>query len=276
MDTPTDHIRFSPSFQRLLLLLPILNGLVSIKRIVESFLPPDCYRKDFIQEYLMAKAIRSGINPYLPLPDLAGLWMQAAAPLIPLRHPTPHPPIVGLLSLPLGGFDYRSAALLWLAVELLCLLGAIGLFLRWWGAPVSAATVLFLFGFALGWGPVIEELWLGQLSSCLLLLLLGSWLLIREGGDIRGGVLLGAVVALKLMAWPIVLFLALRRKWNAVLAAGATTALANLAAMVGVGTERRSRLLFPDRPVRGGHLSFARHELFAGDPGPAPFRRLRL
>ena len=70
-------LTLSPGFKRLLLLLAALNGLVGIKRIIESFLAPDIYRKDFVSGYLMAKAMLNGVNPYLPLPELADRWIRS-------------------------------------------------------------------------------------------------------------------------------------------------------------------------------------------------------
>jgi hypothetical protein len=239
METST-NLTFSPGFKRLLSVIAALIGVIGIKRIVESFFAPEIYRKDFIQEYLMAKAILKGVNPYLPLPDLASLCLSVAdynnvANYNVLKHPTPHSPVVGLLSLPLGFLSYEKAAIVWLVFELACLLIAICLVLRWWGKPFKAATAVALLGIALGWMPVIEDLWLGQLGACLLPLLLGAWLALRAERNVLGGALLGGVIALKLMAWPIVIFLALRRKWGGVVAAVVVAVVTNLLAMAALG-----------------------------------------
>jgi Glycosyltransferase family 87 len=68
--------------------------------------------------------------------------------------------------------------------------------------------------------------------------LIGAWLALRSGKAIWGGVLLGCVIALKLIAWPIVIFLVLRRNWRAVGAAGAVVVVANLAAALVMGFDR--------------------------------------
>src|SRR5262245_26055508 len=201
------NIKFSPGFKRILPLISILFCAVGIKRIIESFTHTAIYKKDFIQEYLMAKATINGINPYLPLPDLAAILMNYPGYRV-LPHPTPHPPIVGLLSVPLGFLSYKNAALIWLIFELTCLFASLLLFLRWWKAPLKPARIAILLGFTLGWGPVVESLYIGQLNSCLLLLLLSAWLALRAEKESLGGALLGAAIALKLMAWPIVVFLA--------------------------------------------------------------------
>ena len=231
---PSSNLTFSPGFKRLLFVIAAFNGLIGIKRIVESFFPPDIYRKDFMSPYLMARAIVSGVDPYLPLPELARRLISYPNYSV-LNHPTSHPPFLGLLGLPFGLFSYEKAAIVWLIFELICLLISLLLLLRWWGKPIKAGTVAALFGVALGWAPIVEELWLGQISSCLLLLLIGAWFALRAEKNFLGGAMLGGLIALKLMAWPIVIFLALRRKWNGVIAAFAVAAAANLLAMAVFG-----------------------------------------
>lgn len=228
--------RLSPGLKRLLVLFAIINGLIGIKRSVDSLLPPQLYKKDFVQEYLLAKATLSGVNPYLPMPELAGMFLSGAN-YSELQHPTPHPPGVGLLCLPLAALDYEIAAVLWFFFELACLLASVLLLLRWWGEPVRVGVALALYGLALGWAPVAQDLWFGQLNACLLLLLLLAWLSLRAGKDALGSALLGGMIALKLMAWPVVIFLALRRRWRGVVAAGATTLAAHLVAATMIGSD---------------------------------------
>ncbi len=81
---------------------------------------------------------------------------------------------------------------------------------------------------AISTSPVWTDLILGQLMIPLLLLLSGSWLSLKQSKDRRAGALLGLSLALKLMGLPILLFLAIRRRWGAVLPAVVTVAVANL------------------------------------------------
>src|SRR5262245_10478770 len=168
-------IKLSPGFKRILPYIGLFFCAVGIKRISESFSQPVIYNKDFIQEYLMAKATMNGINPYLPLPDLAAMLMNYPDYQW-LAHPTPHPPIVGMLSIPLGFLSYKNASLIWLIFEMACLFASLIMFLRWWEAPLKPTRIAILFGFTLGWSPVVASLWVGQLNCCLLLLLLSAWL----------------------------------------------------------------------------------------------------
>jgi len=224
--------KFPQTLALLLGIIVIYYNSGSFSRIWQSLSAPVVYWKDCISPYLMAKAILNGVNPYLPLPQLAGQWLSQATPA---DHPTPHPPLVGILSLPLGFLSYEKVALIWLMFELVCLLATLLLFLRWWGASLNPIKVAVLFGLGLLWTPVNEELWQGQFMSFLLLLLVGAWLALRAGKQVLGGVLLGGLIAIKMMAWPIVLFLALRRQWRSAGAAAAVVVTANLLAMAVMG-----------------------------------------
>jgi hypothetical protein len=230
----SDSIGFSSGFKRVVLIIVILNGMIGIKRIVESFSLPEIFRKDFIQEYLLAKAVLNGVNPYLPLPDLAGIWIGSANH-IQLKHPSPHPPTIGLLGLPLGLLSYEKAAIIWLIFELACLMTVMVLVFQKYKVPIKAKNLTIVSVATIGWIPVVEDLWLGQLSICLLLLLTGAWFALRDGKTLLGGGLLGGVITLKLMAWPIVIFLALRCKWNGVIAAASVVIMANLLVMAVIG-----------------------------------------
>ncbi len=230
----TTRLTISPGFRRVLLWLALGNCLVGVMRVVGSFQAPDIYRKDFISVYLLANATRHGINPYLPLPTLTEKWLGYAN-YHSLRHPSPHPPLVALGGLPLSWLSYESAAVVWLMFELFCLLASLWLLLRWWQPPVTKKRLAILSLMLLGWAPLVEDLWYGQFSTSLLLLLLGAWWALRQGKDALGGALLGGMVALKLTAWPIVLFLLVRRCWRGVLSAGAVAALANLLAVAVLG-----------------------------------------
>lgn len=188
----------------------------------------------------MAKAILNGNNPYLPIPELTRLFLsgpdfEGVAAYTELSHPTPHTPIAGLLSLPLGFLSYKTAVVVWFVIELACLLIIARLILRWWNPSAKTTSIILLFFIALGWLPIIEDLWFGQFSIFLLLLLLGAWLALQKKCDVLAGTLLGGMITLKLIAWPIVIYLALRRKWRSTFAAITIIIFANLLAIFFVG-----------------------------------------
>jgi Glycosyltransferase family 87 len=114
-------------------------------------------------------------------------------------------------------------------------LASICLIFHWWGIQLKTGIVLITFSSVLGWTPVIQDLWYGQLNTYLLLLLLCARFALRDGKYIVGGAILGGMIALKLAAWPLVLFLAYRRKWSGVLAAAALVLAAQLLAIIVLG-----------------------------------------
>jgi hypothetical protein len=225
-----DRFLLSAGSKRLLLLLALLASAAGLVWIRASFASPQIYQKDFLSGYLLAKALLSGGNPYLPIQELANLWMPQTN-FTNFNHPSPHTIAIGWLCAPFALLPYESAARAWLVFELGCLLGAIALLLRGFGCAWSWRTGLGALILSLGWAPVMQDLWFGQFSIVLLLLLLWAWLALREGQDWRGGLLLGAMLTLKLTGWPIVLFLLLRRRWQAVTAAGLTVAFFHLLAV---------------------------------------------
>ncbi len=53
----------------------------------------------------MSKALMAGVNPYLPLDQLASLFIGKFSFL---SHPAPHPPFLAILSIPFSGLSSRS------------------------------------------------------------------------------------------------------------------------------------------------------------------------
>ncbi len=214
-----------------------LVGLLSLKLCIEALIPPHVYRKDLIQEYLLARAVLAGVNPYIPLSGLADRFIGPLPnPVFP--HPTPHPPPVAIISLPLGLLTYEQAAVAWLLFEIAGLVVAVHLLLRELGRRPGLLLTLYVGLLVLGWNPFLDDLTVGQLMVPLLVLLILSWRDLRSGRAIRGGVFLGCVVALKLLAWPVVLWLLLRRNWRAAGAALVTVLAANAAAALLMGPDR--------------------------------------
>jgi hypothetical protein len=175
--------------------------------------------KDMQQGYLLAQAMAHGVYPYLPLPELAKVWMPEHL-FLGLPHPTPHPFAVGWLCLPLTPLRFAQAAVVWLLFQLVCLAICIVALLRIVGLNWGWRRVMAVYFLMLGWWPLIVELSWGQLNMCLTILFLGAWRSLREGKDGLGGILLGGMLLVKLAGWPILLWLALRRRWRVVLAAG--------------------------------------------------------
>jgi alpha-1,2-mannosyltransferase len=211
------------------------------------------YHKDFTQPYLMGHALRAGANLYAPIPELAARfdpslnrWLKVSA----------YPPIVAVIGLPFSYLPYFWAVIAWMVFELVCLSLAIVLIVRHFGSRAAATPVLILVLAFISWTPLYIELNLGQLMIPILLLLTLSWLALKAGNDFRAGLLLGIVMAIKLYAWPIALFLLIKGRWRAPLAALIVFIAANGLA---IGLVGKATLL--DYYFRVGGTVFAEYKL---------------
>jgi hypothetical protein len=216
-----------------LLLCALLSGLGGFRLAQISIRPENAPRKDVLQEYVGAEAILAGVNPYQPLPDLRKQFQMESRWSLP--HPTPHTPFLLLLSLPFAFLPYTRAAGIWTFIEGLFLFASFYLLFRWFSASARPWLLALMAWAALGWGHAWEDLIWGQINAVLLLLLVGAWLALRRGREGVGGVLLGIAFSLKLIFWPLVLFLALCRKWVGAVTALAFFAAVNLAAALALG-----------------------------------------
>lgn len=217
---------------RALVSLFMVLGVVTLLTMLRTFVPDMIYRRDFLQEYLLARSVLEGLDPYTPLPELVQ-QLVGEVPVAILPHSTPHPPPVVLLALPLGILSYPWASAIWGVLTLLALVWAVfwqqSIFAGKQGSRIRVLVTTLIW---LGWRPFMEELLYGQMMIVLLFLLVAAWRCIRAGRNFGGGILLGLVFAFKLMAWPILLFFALRKNWKLVSAALATILLLNFGAML--------------------------------------------
>lgn len=227
----------SPGFRALIPYLLVINSLVGLIRIYSSFTFPNLQMKDFIQEFLMAKALLNGEGMYESIPELSRRWIGDEL-VTTLNHPTPHPPVLGILSLPFGFVSYKVSAILWLIIEIICLYAIVWRMLEWWDGKRSVRKCVLIVLAALGWMPLIEELWLGQIGTLLLLLLLSAWMKFETRRDACGGCLLGIAIAIKIFAWPVVAFLLLYRRWKAALSALAAIVTINMCALLILGKDQ--------------------------------------
>lgn len=221
----------------LLILLLIIAGINNLWLAVQSLFPPDVFRKDFLQEYLLAKAAVNGINPYLPLPELAQYFFGTIPESI-WPHPTPHPPPVAILCAPLAILHYQHAASVWLLFEILCIMISVYLILQWWMDRHSSLLwtgIVTIILFA--WAPVYQGIILGQLMSLLTLLMILTWRCLRSDFQFLGGLFLGTSLALKFIGWPVVLFLILGKKWVAASAAVTVLIAWNAVAAMMIGLD---------------------------------------
>jgi arabinofuranan 3-O-arabinosyltransferase len=125
-----------------------------------------------------------------------------------------YPPSALLLLLPLGALGIAWAGRLFFVVDLATILCAAALLLhvfglRWRG-PAGAIT---LFGLSLAW-PVIFTLDAGNVNGPVLLGLAGFLLAAARGRWLTAGACLGLTLALKPILAPVLLVVALYRRWK--------------------------------------------------------------
>ena len=226
-------MKFTRRIKLILMALAMISGFSGIQLALQSLKAENVTHKDFLAQYLLARALKEGVNPYQPLPELDKYFQTSDSQWRP--HATPHTPGLALLSLPFAFFSYPQAAWLWLGVEILCLFAAVFLLLRGFDAPVNLLLALLVTWAALGWSHVWEDLIWGQINTVLLLALTAAWLSLRRGKDWTGGALLGAAISLKLIFWPIALFLLIRRRWTGALMTFTVFAVTNLIAAFAMG-----------------------------------------
>lgn len=207
--------------------LGVALGLASALRSVPASMDPrGIHLKDFVQEYVLAKAIAVGDSPYEPVNVLTQRYLGVESWF---PYPSLHPPPVGLLFLPLSYLSYPTAVNIWLGLQVLCLVTSVyllargsGIRLGVWATPAIAAAML-------AWYPFWDDLSWGQLNLLLLLILAAARLALLRDRPAAAGFLVGFAVLVKLFAWPLLLLFLLRRLWRALGAAVCTILVGYLA-----------------------------------------------
>jgi alpha-1,2-mannosyltransferase len=224
-------------FRRAVAVLAMVLGLAHLRFPIETLRPEYLSRKDFLQEYTLARAIADGIDPYLPTEVLAARYV-GGVPNVALPHPTPHPPPVGLLLLPLSLFDYPTAAAVWFGLEIVLWVASVYLLGRALGVRPTIWATLGIAMALLIWYPLWVELTWGQLQVPMLALLAGAWVALRSGRSALAGALVGLAILIKPIPLPLLLLFVLRKDWRGLLGAGSVVCAGYLAAacVVGPGT----------------------------------------
>jgi len=199
-----------------------LAGL-GLGTLVASSIPSKAYLKDLQVEYLTASAWRDGLSIFTPLTELSARYFPVATDNFP--HPSPHPPVLAPLSLPLTWLPFPVTVLLWLLVNvgLLILAG------RWLRLSLLASLAL------LAWPPLWCLVNIGQLELLILVLAMAGWRDADAGRDSRAGIWLGIAAAIKLYPALFLLPFLWRRRLRAVLAAGGVFVLSQLGGLLAVG-----------------------------------------
>lgn len=153
---------------------------------------------DFRGIWRAGQLIAAGINPY-PAADPASLYAAG--------HPFVVPPLLGLAAVPLASLGPATATLVWDSVSV----GALGAAL--WLVGVRDRRVYLLGLCSL---PMVSAILLGQPDAVFALLAAIAW---RRRGSWLGAMAVAALIAVKLLAWPLLLWLLMSRRPRQALAA---------------------------------------------------------
>jgi hypothetical protein len=134
----------------------------------------------------------------------------------------PNTPMMSLLALPVAWMDIAKARRVWLAVDLALIVLTLAALFAALPALRSPPRAAVLIGLCLWWAPLRETVSLGQAYALMLALqAVALWAVVRDRPAIAG-VAVGAAVATKLAAVPLLLLLAVRRATRSVILATVT------------------------------------------------------
>jgi hypothetical protein len=201
---------------------------------IESLRPMRDRGVDFFQEWASARNFFSDLPIYMNQKDAIerhlGYHVDEDDVILKVNA---HPPTSVLLALPLAGFDYPDAVLVWNLGSLGALVTSLWLVAHEMGIALSAWTLFPTVTLLLLCNPLRQQVNQGQLNLILLLLVTGVWVAERTARPRWAGALLGAATAIKLFPGFLFLYFAMRRQWR-IVASGAISfaALTGLTAAV--------------------------------------------
>lgn len=165
-------------------------------------------------------------EPARALLDGMPIYPEPTREAVSIGNPAVYPPVFILASVPLALLPVTAAAWVWLVVLGVAVLGSMWIVgVRDWRCLVLAVT-----------SPVIVHgLWFGNLTVLLVLPLAVAW---RYRDRARlAGLAVGAAVAVKLLVWPLILWLLVTRRFRAAAWASVFTAALVLGAWGVVGLQ---------------------------------------
>lgn len=251
-----DYIRrrlFALSFALLGSIFVTIGSLI-LGVITGWLLIPGVKHRDFTEIYLLASALRYGINITLPLTTI-GERLGIAPNLVGFYHPTPHPPTMGLLLLPFAYIDYMLGSMIWLVSEFLLWIAAVALLARLIQVRLRPLPVILIALALVAWDPVFWEFKWGQVGMLLLFLHISMLLLLKRDHPSGAGVLFGLTLLIKPLTVPVAALLLLRRQWR-VLGTTLATVLAGYgAALLLIGPGELVRYFTQSLPTVGRFYS---------------------
>lgn len=207
--------------QRLLLIVGALIAITCIITVYSNILLISShylYHTDFFKFYQSARFYFSGQHIYdkvmYPLNDYEiSIWHSKVLAL----NSDLNPPFLTLLLLPTAWLSYSNALLDWFAISLVSTIIGILLTLKTYPALWQNTTArLWALAGLLVYFPNYLSLYIGQLSSLLLILTVLAWYAINGKRDGLAGSLLGFALSIKLFYGIFLILFFARKQWRAV------------------------------------------------------------
>jgi hypothetical protein len=236
-----------------LLLLLSFVSLVRLLNAISYLSGNQVYKKDFLQLYVLSRAVSERINPYMDMPALVSRYVGISSSLFP--HATPYPPSVGIIFLPLSLFSYETAVVFWFVFEIACLIGSICLLLLPASNHFSINKIAVITIIVLLYWPIRDELQLANVNMVLLLILSGMRFAYYKEHKVVTGILFGLSLLIKQIFWPVIFIFILFREWKIIISTILTTIIGYLISGLVVGFDKLWMNIFKVIPAITNYYS---------------------
>jgi glycosyl transferase family 87 len=219
------------------------DGVATLRRVVSGVL----VLASLVTTVVLHVRHPDALVTMLPAPDMRDLhvdfdtfWHSAVALVAgndiydtPAKLTNLNPPLLTALLVPFAWLDALTAYRVFMVVTLLLVAGSVLAVARELRLS-RTATVLALLA-VLASSPLHGTLVLGQIYPLLLVGLVAGWIAERRGRPVLAAVLYGVTVALKPSLAPVLLLLAVQRRWVPLRAGIASAVMATLAGVLVAG-----------------------------------------
>ena len=219
------------------MLLAIFALLLPISGTVMTMFRPSGRLVDFAQEWTSARNFLSGRPVYMDINKSIALNFGVTSSRFPVGAVNAHPPASVLLALPFARLDYPQALVAWTGVSLAALALSLLLIARQPGMGSGWLSLVPISAVVMAGNPFDRQVYHGQLTLVLLLLITGSWVAVKTGHSRWAAVQIALAAALKVFPAFLFLYFLVRREWRELLVGlGALAVIAGSAvAVLGFG-----------------------------------------
>lgn len=215
-------LRLKAQMAQPLMIVLAVAACVRLYSIVESLYGAGTWCRDIDSDYVAARALEEGGDPYRPLSMLYQKYLGSVPACAIAAHPTPHTPQVLALMTVIPHRSLRELSMWWLAIQVSGIALISGMLSRLHLKSRRVVTPLLMSFALIASFPGFSDLMYGNFSSILLLLFTTVFLV--ESNSIRAprglskcsviGILLGLSLALKTTGWVFLLYFLLKRRWR--------------------------------------------------------------